>query len=208
MKLGLFGGSFDPIHRGHVASARSARIEAGLDRVLFLPTADPPHKPPLAASPWARFAMVELALLDEKGLFASAFELTPERTTYTVDTLDHFRKTEPQAELHLLVGADSLPHLHTWKRWRELIRLARLVVLRRPGWDRQEVESGLPAEVRDVLSEASLQWVGQPLEISSTAIRQAVGGAADREAGRRAGPPEALLPPRVLDYIRKYRLYR
>jgi nicotinate-nucleotide adenylyltransferase len=212
VKLGLFGGSFDPIHRGHVEAGRSALEEADLDRVLFLPTADPPHKPPRVASAWARLVMVELALLDEKGLYVSAHELTPGRTAYTVGTLEHFRDLWPEAELHLVVGSDSLARLHTWRRWRDLVRLARLVVQRRPGWGPDEVQREVPEELAAVLEEGEEAasryreglpapiWIGRPTEVSSTALREAF------HRGER--PSEELLPPRVLDYIQKYDLYR
>lgn len=212
MKLGLFGGSFDPIHCGHVAAARAALEQVDLDRVLFLPTADPPHKPPLTAPAWRRFAMVELALLDEEGLYTSSRELTPGRTAYTVETLEHFRKQEPEAELHLLVGSDSLAQLHTWKRWRELLRLARLVVSMRPGWEWQRVREEIPTDLATRLDEgetAATEYrdgrpapvcVQRPVEVSSTEIRQAFDRGED--------PPADLFPPRVLDYIHKYRLYR
>lgn len=212
MKLGLFGGSFDPIHRGHVEAGRSARTEAGLDRVLFLPTADPPHKPPRVAPAWARLVMVELALLDEEGLYTSPLELTPGRTAYTVRTLEHFRERMPEAALHLIVGADSLSRLHTWRRWRDLLRLARLVVQRRPGWGPEALREKVPEELAAALAEGEEAasryrdglpapvWVGEPTEVSSTALRDAF--------GRGEAPSEDLLPPRVLDYIRKYDLYR
>ena len=212
MKLGLFGGSFDPIHRGHVEAGRSARAEADLDRVLFLPTADPPHKPPRVAPAWSRLVMVELALLDEEGLYASPHELTPGRTAYTVGTLEHFRNGMPGAALHLIVGSDSLARLHTWKRWRDLLRLARLVVQRRPGWAPERLRDEVPEELRAALGESEEAaaryrdglpapvWVGEPTEISSTDLRDAF--------RRGETPSEDLLPPRVLDYIRKYDLYR
>lgn len=212
MKLGLFGGSFDPIHRGHVELAQAARAEAGLDRVLFLPTADPPHKPPRSAPAWSRFVMVELALLDQEGLFASAHEMTPGSRAYTVDTLDHFQESEPDAELHLLLGSDSLAQLYTWRRWQDLLRLARLVVLRRPGWDPQEVRRTVPSDLGELLEEDSQAarrarggrllplWVGEPREVSSTAIRKTF---------EQDEPiPRGDLAPRVLDYIQKYGLYR
>ncbi len=136
MKLGLFGGSFDPIHLGHITPVRAARRELGLDRVIYLPTARPPHKPDRILAPaHARYAMVELALLDEEGLYASAHELTLERPAFTIETLEHFRREMPDAELFLLIGGDSLADLHHWVRWREIPAAARLVVLARPGWD-------------------------------------------------------------------------
>src|SRR5947208_4241718 len=102
MKVGLFGGSFDPIHRGHIEPVRKARRALGLDRVIYLPTARPPHKPGGALAPApARYAMVELALLFEDGLCASAYELTADRPAYTIETLEHFRAELPDAELFL-----------------------------------------------------------------------------------------------------------
>src|SRR6188472_858835 len=133
MKLGLFGGSFDPIHRGHVEPVRAALAEVGLDRVLYLPTARPPHKQiRKLAPPWGRFAMVELALLGEPRLQVSPYELQLERPAYTVETLEHFRRELPDAELHLLIGEDSFRDLTQWVRWTDIARLANLVVLARP----------------------------------------------------------------------------
>lgn len=209
MKLGLFGGSFDPVHRGHVATARAAREQLGLERVLLLPTADPPHKPPRQAGALARFAMVEIALLGEEGLYASGHELTPGTTAYTVDTLEHFRGGYPDAELHYLLGSDSLADFDTWRRWKDILRLARLVVLTRPGWALEEVLEELPAAVRERLTDAAAglrDGLGAPrvverlVDVSSTDIRDTL--AAGEE------PAEDLLPAGVLDYIHKYGLYR
>lgn len=209
MKLGLFGGSFDPVHQGHVLAARAALEAAGLDRVLLLPTSDPPHKPPRKASPWARYVMVELALLREEGLYASPHELTPGTTAYTVETLEHFRRGRPDAELHLLLGSDALAHLDTWKRWRELVTLARLIVLTRPGWELERVRRDLRPELAEVLEpqasglrggRAAPLLVERTVNVSSTEIRQRL--------GRGEGLPEGLVSPLVLDYISKYGWYR
>lgn len=200
MKLGLFGGSFDPIHRGHVAPVQEARRRLGLERVLYLPTAQPPHKPGRRfASPLARWAMVELALLDEEGLFASAHEMT-ERPAYTVETLEHFRAAMPEADLHLLLGADSLAAVTGWRRWRDLPRLARLVVLARPGWEAAALRRDLPDELRAAETEGRLVAVeNEPCPISATELRAALARGETRPAG--------VLHPAVLDYARKYRLY-
>jgi nicotinate-nucleotide adenylyltransferase len=188
--VGIFGGSFDPIHAGHVAPVRAALRRLGLERVLYVVTADPPHKPRRALAPaWARYAMVELALLDEPGLFASALELTPGRPCYTVDTLRQLRAQHPDWNLFLLLGADSYRDLETWREWREIASLARLVVLARPG-----VQA--PPEAA-----AAATWIDDlPVDLSSTALRAALG---------RGGAPTAdLLHPRVLQYVRKHNLYR
>ena len=189
MNVGLFGGSFDPIHSGHVEPVKAALRRLDLDRVLYLVTADPPHKPGRVRAPaWARFAMVELALLEEPALFASALELTPGRQAYTVETLRHFRAHEPGWRLHLLVGADSYRDLETWREWREIERLAQVVVLGRPGISVARREGD-----RSV-------WIEEaPVPVSSTELRRQL-------AGGRAPGAEAL-HPRVLEYARKYRLY-
>jgi nicotinate-nucleotide adenylyltransferase len=209
VKLGLFGGSFDPIHEGHLEPVRAARQELGLDRVLYLPTAQPPHKPDRRfASAWARYAMVELALLEEEGLFASAFELTPARTAYTVETLRHFRQELPAAELTLLIGTDSYRDLPTWYRWEEVLQLASLAVVIRPGVEidptaptaREE-----PAALEFARHNGRVRYVAnRPVPFSSTQVRAAL---VERSAAAE-GFLTAALHPRVLQYIRKYDLYR
>lgn len=202
MKLGLFGGSFDPIHRGHVDSAAAARRMLGLDRILFLPTARPPHKTNQELTPaWARYAMVELALLEAEGCFASPFELSPPRVAYTVDTVGHFRQAHPEAELFLLLGADSYLSLHRWRRWREIVASVALAVLARPGWDPEQPSEGAPEDFRPRLAAARVHVVeNPPLPISSTELRESL--------GRGEEPPPDTVPDLVLRYIHKYALYR
>jgi nicotinate-nucleotide adenylyltransferase len=200
MKLGLFGGSFDPIHRGHVEPVRAALAEVGLDRVLYLPTARPPHKrTQRLAPPWARFAMVELALLDEPRLQVSPYELQLERPAYTVETLEHFRRELPDAELHLLIGEDSFRDLAQWVRWSDIVRLANLVVLARPLGG--ATPAPLPDELRALAEGPTVRFVrDRPVDVSSTAIRAAL------ERGEE--PPAGALADPVVQYIHKYKLYR
>jgi len=200
MKIGLFGGSFDPIHRGHIEPVREARRLLGLERVIYLPTATPPHKPRRALAPaHARYAMVELALLGEEGLYASAHELTPERPAYTVETLAHFRREMPDSELHLLIGGDSFADLHHWVRWREIAETARLVVLTRPGWDLDSIplDPGVAALARAgrvlVVRQAAV-------DVSSTRLREQLA------AGLPLSPGD--VPDLVVRYVQKYGLYR
>ncbi|HET9766999.1 MAG TPA: nicotinate (nicotinamide) nucleotide adenylyltransferase [Thermoanaerobaculia bacterium] len=200
MKVGLFGGSFDPIHAGHVTPVRAARAALGLDRVFFLPTAHPPHKPGRQMAPaLARFAMVELALLGEEGMFASTHELGA-APAYTVETLEHFHAELPAVDLHLIVGSDSLASLPSWRRWRELPGLARLVVLTRPGAEEALRREAWPAELREAGDEGRLVAVEHPpVAVSSTELRAIL--------ARGEEPPAGTLHPLVLDYARKYRLY-
>lgn len=200
MKIGLFGGSFDPIHRGHIEPIQEARRALGLDKVLYLPTARPPHKPGRAMAPaLARYAMVELALLQEEGLYVSPHELTLERPAYTIETLEHFRREMPETELFLIIGGDSFADLHLWVRWREIPQVARLVVLARPGWD---LDTGaLHGEVAELARTDRVLLLRQkPVDISSTRLREILA------AGLPV--PEGALPDLVVRYVQKYDLYR
>lgn len=211
MKVAIFGGSFDPVHWGHVRPVQRARAALGLDKVVYLPTAVPPHKrsPGEApvASPAARFAMVEMALLAEEGLFASDHELRPGEPAFTADTLERFREAAAESEidldLHLMIGADSLAELHTWRRWREILDLARLVVLARPGTDAEG--TSLAPEIRELMDRGGIDLVEDELvDLSSTEIRERLASDDDADGEWM----EEAMPPLVVDYLRKYRLYR
>lgn len=200
MKIGLFGGSFDPIHRGHIEPVQAARKALGLDRVVYLPTAVPPHKPMRVLAPaHARYAMVEMALLEEEGLYASTFELTLDRPAYTIETLEHFRATMPGADLHLLIGGDSYADLDHWVRWREIVEAARIVVLTRPGWTLEE--ASLSPDLADLARSSRVTFLGQPpVDVSSTRLREIF--------SRGGAPPPGTMPDPVVRYVHKYDLYR
>jgi nicotinate-nucleotide adenylyltransferase len=206
VKVGLFGGSFDPIHRGHIDPVQEARRSLALDRVIYLPTAKPPHKPGRVLAPaHARYTMVELALLGEEGLYASPYELTPGRPAYTIETLEHFRREMPGAdadadtELFLLIGGDSFADLHLWVRFREIPGLARLVVLARPGWDFETVP--LDAEVARMARTDRVILLRQtPVDVSSTRLRELLAAGVPL--------PSGVVPELVVRYLQKYDLYR
>ena len=202
MKIGLFGGTFDPIHFGHILPVKEARTQLGLDRVVYLPTAIPPHKSGgQVASPHARWTMVELALLSEPGLVADPFELTPQREAFTVDSVEHFRSAFPAADLYLLIGCDSFAELHTWKRWKDLVEMVKLGVLVRPDWRPGALEAQLTPEVAALMETDRVCFItNQPVAVSATRLRQVLA-----EGGQ---PPEGWLPELVLEYIHKYNLYQ
>ena len=203
-RLGLYGGSFDPIHRGHIEPVQRARQDLDLDRVLYLPTARPPHKEgPRAAPPLARYTMVELALLDQEGLFVSPFEMERQEVAYTVDTLEHFTVQGEADEIVLLIGADSFLDLERWVRWGRIVELARVGILPRPGYAGADgFEARLTPNLRQLLDSGRARRIDDPrwVDLSSTEIRQRLTGDGEDLAGD--------LPPQVLHYIRKYDLYR
>lgn len=201
MKLGLYGGSFDPVHRGHIDPIVEACRRLRLDRVIYLPTANPPHKPDrLMAPAHRRFTMVELAALEHPELMVSAHELTPGVRAFSIDSVEHFAREYPQAHLHLVVGADSYRHLDTWHRWRELVALCDPVVLVRPGWDFDQVLDRLHPELKELV-EAGRATVleNPPVDVSSTRLREMLSAGED--------VPEEMMPPLVVEYVRKYNLY-
>jgi nicotinate-nucleotide adenylyltransferase len=202
MRIGLLGGSFDPIHAGHLALARAALGELALDRVLLVPTGRPPHKPERRMAPAVtRYAMVEMALLDDARLWATTIELDESRPSYTIETVERLRREAPEHDYVLLVGADSLAALDGWRRWRELVATTALAVLARPGHARHEVEATVSAPLREALAGGRVDWCDAAQHpASGTEIR--------RRLAAGEPPPAGWLPPRVLSFVEKYRLYR
>ncbi|NLE39000.1 MAG: nicotinate-nucleotide adenylyltransferase [Pirellulaceae bacterium] len=201
MRLGLFGGSFDPVHYGHLLLAECCREQCMLDRVLFVPTAAPPHKKgrPLASAD-DRVAMLRLAIAGHEPFEACTHEIERGGTSYTVETLRHFRQTRPDDELFLLVGADMLNDLPNWREAAEICRLAQPVAVRRSGLgpiDFACLESIASAER---IAETSRLQVEMPeMGVSSTEVRRRV--AEGRSIRYRT-------PRAVEEYIRTRGLYR
>jgi len=192
VKLGVMGGTFDPIHLGHLRAAENAREELGLDRVLFVPAARPPHRPDRLAAPLDRFAMVALATVDNPAFVASDLELRRDGPSYTVDTLRALRAERPDDPLYLIVGSDTFPEMASWREPEALLSLCTVAVVTRPGDD--EAASG--AEGLSRPNAVSISGPGLP--ISATSIRERV---------RERRSVRYLVPEGVADYIRKRGLY-
>ena len=134
MRLGLLGGSFDPVHYGHLLLAECCREQCRLDHVWFLPAAVPPHKKDHTLSPAKqRIEMLELAIAGQPAFSVCRYEVDRGEVNYTVDTLAHFREEDPQRELFFLMGADMLHDLPNWRQTDLVCELAVLVVVCRPG---------------------------------------------------------------------------
>jgi nicotinate-nucleotide adenylyltransferase len=188
-KIGIFGGSFDPVHLGHLLVAQAAIEELGLDRLFFIPAAQSPFKPDSKPAPAAaRLRLLRLALAGKTNCEIDGQEIRRGGVSYTVDTLRNYTKKFPGAELFYLIGADHVAHLPEWRAPAELARLADFVVIPRPG----EPAADFPTPFRG-------RWLkGFPLGISSLEIR----------ARLKAGLPiEPLVPPSVAETIRNNGLY-
>jgi nicotinate-nucleotide adenylyltransferase len=146
-RIGLFGGTFDPVHRGHLSIACQAAEEAKLDQVLFIPAADPPHKAAPGASYWHRVNMLEAALsgrVEESDQFAiSLLEAELAFPSYTVDTLTELKKRLLNPHCYFIIGADSLLDLHRWYQYQKLLSLTHFIVLSRPGISMTAMQSAI-----------------------------------------------------------------
>jgi nicotinate-nucleotide adenylyltransferase len=192
LRIGLLGGTFDPIHLGHLQAAAVATEGLGLERVSFVPAAVPPHRPGPEASALDRYAMVCLATNGHRSYVPESLELDREGPSYTIDTLRELRKAHPGGEVFLIVGSDNVADLGSWRHAEEIFSLCEVAVVLRPN-EPEPPLAGLPGDAR------VHRLTGRTLPVSGTAIR-------DRLA---AGEPiETLVPPPVAEYIGKRGLYR
>ena len=192
MKLGIFGGTFDPVHHGHLIVAEYVRETVGLDRILFIPTMISPHKQDAdITAAIDRFAMLREAVGANPFFEASDLEIERGGVSYTVDTLRILMESHRPADLYLLIGADNLRDFGSWKDPEEIVKRARLIVMNRPGFTAGEADRPLP--------EDAIQCVVPSIDISATEIRRRV------EQGL---PISYLVPLSVERYIAQHRLYR
>ncbi|MHC4981681.1 MAG: nicotinate-nucleotide adenylyltransferase [Planctomycetota bacterium] len=199
----LFGGTFDPVHNGHLIVARAVAEREGYGKLTFVPAASAPHKSPAEASAEDRLAMLRLAIAAEKLFDVCELELNRPGPSYTFDTLCQLRRLEgPEVELHWLIGADMLEELPTWHRAEDVLDIARIVVISRWPWNErleeilEHLRKKLPAERVELISKSRL--TAPLLEISSTEIRRRV---------RLGMSIRFLTPDSVVSYIHDRRLY-
>jgi nicotinate-nucleotide adenylyltransferase len=199
--IGVLGGSFDPPHAGHVALARHARDELGLDRVWLMPVHTPPHKAAGAdPSPDQRLAMARLAVSGDRGLGVCDEEVRRGGPSYTADTLGAIHERHPEAQLTFIVGADTAQTLPSWREPERVLALARLAVARRPGGgsDGAQVLDAVARAAHSVAPDVVFLDMA-PVEASSTLARERIA------AGEST---EGLLAPAVREYIDEHGLYR
>jgi nicotinate-nucleotide adenylyltransferase len=184
LRVGLLGGTFDPVHNAHLAMARAALEQLNLDRVLWMPTGNPGYRKPPVASGAERVAMLKLALADEARYRIDERELQPGASGYTIDTLKALRHEQAGDKLYLLIGADQFAKFDSWRQPEEIKRLAELAVFLRPE---------IAIQPRDAQVIAM-----KPLDISASDIRA---------RAARGEALSSLVPAAVANYIQRRRLY-
>lgn len=220
MRIGLFGGTFDPIHRGHLRAVSEVKTIFKLDLIYLIPAALPPHKTPVSlTSADDRLEMIKLAIRGIAGAAVSDVELQRSGPSYTIDTVHHFKSTRPvDAPLFLIMGMDAFLEIDTWKSYRELLEQISMIVMARPSDRFQNVQQGwkiledyirfkIPMDYRYSDSRnAFISAEGQPvylcdikaLDISSTQIRQRI---------QQKETIENYVPARIAEYIHQKGLY-
>lgn len=201
MRLGVLGGTFDPVHYGHLIIAQEALEALGLATVIFVPAASPPHKRDRAPVPIEhRYRMTELALEDDPRFCISDIECRRGGTSYTVNTLEEMQRSlGPGDELCFLIGSDTVSELPTWKGFQRLPELCRLIIVARPGFPLEDISSLAPHFPQDTVARLRRQALAiRPIGISATVIRRKL------SQGRSI---RYLVPEPVRDYIEQHDLY-
>lgn len=200
-RIGLFGGTFDPPHIGHLVLAECARDQLRLDEVRFIPAGQPPHKPGARLTGAdRRVAMARLAVRGHPAFAVSTLETRRGGPSFTVETLREVAATTPRARLFLIMGADSLDEFATWREPQAILRLATLAVAERPGATARSRRRAGPWRGRAGTRGPSIAWLGNAeIDVSSSLVRARV------RAGRSI---RYLVPDAVARYIARHRLYR
>jgi nicotinate-nucleotide adenylyltransferase len=209
-RIGILGGTFDPIHSGHVDAGHAAALAIGLNRLIVVPCHMPPHRPQPQASPYQRFAMVSLAVAGNAGWRASDLELRIEAASYTCDTLAKFHERGYAAsELFFIIGADAFADIATWRDYPDILNQAHFAVVSRPGYPVSDLPAKLPTlksrmtvpplDAFEHLDPLIILIDAQTADVSSTAIRERCA-----EGRSLAGH----VPPAVQQHIEQHGLYQ
>jgi nicotinate-nucleotide adenylyltransferase len=220
-RIALYGGTFDPVHTGHITVAKSLLKLFALDHVLFIPAHVAPHKRETPITPaLQRYAMLVLATQQEAQLRVSTIEIDAPERPYTVDTLSRLQsELGREAQLFFIMGADSWAEITTWREWERLLTLSNHIVVTRPGYElsTEHVTPAIRERIVDLRRVADEDQVKREVDRSrelkiyvTDAVRMDVSATAIRRGLRegREAEIDRLVPPPVAEFIRKYRLYR
>jgi nicotinate-nucleotide adenylyltransferase len=208
-RIGILGGMFDPVHKGHIGVALAAREALHLDEVRLIPCGIPNHRDRALCSPLQRLDMLRLATRDHPGLIVDDRELNRPGTSYSYDTLVSLRQEHPGATLFFILGQDAFAGLPRWHRWQELFTLCHLVVIRRP-----DADSSAPGELaallqsRRVAEPDRLTGARAGLVFEMPGLESPVSSSLVRERIAHDGPLQDLLDPAVARYLAQHQLYR
>ena len=213
MKLvGILGGTFNPIHYGHLRMAQELADGLGMDEVKFIPSANPPHKDSVTVSAEHRAAMVKLAIADNPKFSIDELELSRDGASYTIDTLISLRETlGKDTSLCLMMGSDAFVKLNTWHRWQELLDYAHIILVQRP--DNAKQQPPLPKEVQALLEAHYTEQISDLTNQNAGLINMQAISAQDisssqiRENLNHGVSVRYLLPNNVAEYIAQQNLY-
>lgn len=198
-RKGIFGGTFDPIHNGHLHIAYEALYKLGLDKVIFIPSGNPPHKTDkIVTDAQLRFTLVKETIENEKKFQVSDYEIKKKNLSYTYETLNFFNSLQPETEWYFITGVDCLMEIDTWKNVHQILSQCKFVVFNRPGYNKQDIESQ-KRKIEEKYDKKIIFLDIPILEISSTQIREKI---------KKGESVSYLIPEKVNYLLNKMELYR
>lgn len=214
-RIGILGGTFNPIHAGHLKAAEDVQKKFLLEKVLFIPSYIPPHKEPVdMTSPFHRLRMIELAVSSHPQFLASSIEIEAKGRSYSIFTLKKLNKAFPEAIIFFILGIDAFLEIDTWKEYKKVLEQCCFIIVSRPGYRLEEASDALPPEYKKkmievrspvkiddnmILSYKIFLFPMESLDIASTEIRKNI---------RQGRSIKGLVPEAVEDYVRENKLYR
>src|SRR4030095_4933563 len=215
-RVALYGGTFDPVHLGHLDVAQRVSELFEIEKVIFVPAQLAPHKlGKTVSAPLHRYAMLVLATQNDPRLVVSTFELDAPDRRYTVDTIAHFQKTlEESTDLFFIMGADSWSEISTWREWERLLKMTNHVIVSRPGYEISDAYPEVHDRIVDLRSRSEPRAAQRPRQepqiFFTDVVMRDVSATDIRSRARRAmfEELESFVPGPVVEYLKKYRIYQ
>lgn len=207
-KIGILGGTFDPVHQAHIAIAETVLKACHLDWVELIPCHQPVHRPQPVATPEQRLQLLQLAIKNHPHLKINTCELDRPGPSYTIDTLQFLKQTHPDSCLHLTLGLDAFAHFTQWREWESILEMAHLIITHRPesGLNPNSPEAGLLKKHR-IASVNALQSTSHGAILEIKTLQENISASNIRDALKQHKDLSTVLNPAVLDAIRQQKLY-